>query len=173
MKIIIGLGNPGKKYENTRHNIGFEIIEKIQTKWYFPSFVNEKKFQAEISKEKELVLVKPQTFMNASGEAIRSILDFYKLTPEDIIVIHDDLDIALGEFKIATDSRSAGHNGIQDIIEKLETQKFLRLRIGIGKNENMPSENYVLQQFTQEEKKKIEDIEESIISEIKKLLEKK
>lgn len=170
MKIIIGLGNPGEKYAGTRHNVGFEMIEAFGKKYDFPIFTLEKKFNAEISKEKETILVKPQTFMNTSGEAVRSILDFYKLTPEDIVVIHDDLDIDLGEFKIATDSRSAGHNGVQNIIEKLGTQKFTRIRIGIGKNENMPSENYVLQKFSEEEKSKIQAIEENIISEIKKLI---
>jgi len=170
MKLIIGLGNPGEKYNDTRHNVGFEIVDAFGKKYDFPDFTFEKKFNAEISKEKEMILVKPQTFMNASGEAVKAILDFYKLTPEDIIVIHDDLDVELGEFKIATDSRSAGHNGVQDIIEKLGTQKFTRIRIGIGKNENIPAESYVLQKFSPEEMEKIKSIEENIISEINNLL---
>jgi len=170
MKIIIGLGNSGEKYNDTRHNVGFEMIDAFGKKYDFPDFALDKKFKAEISKEKETVLVKPQTFMNASGEAVKAILDFYKLMPEDIIVIHDDLDIELGEFKIATDSRSAGHNGVQDIIEKLGTQKFLRLRIGIGHSDTIPEESYVLQKLSGEEKAKIQAIEENIISEIKKLI---
>jgi len=180
MKIIFGLGNPGEKYQYTRHNIGFVFADKIKEAMDFPDFTFNKKFNAEMfesvipneveGSNNKIILVKPQTFMNNSGEAVRSILDFYKLAPHDIIVIHDDLDIDLGSFKIADDSRSAGHNGIQDIIDKLDTQKFKRIRVGIGKNENIPSEDYVLQKFSPEEKAKIESISENILEEIKKLL---
>jgi len=174
MKIIIGLGNLGDRYVGTRHNIGFYFAGQIQKKWLLPAFEFNKKLNADISKgnfeKQEIILAKPRTFMNASGEAVRSILDFYKLSPEDIIVIHDDLDIALGEYKIATDSSSAGHKGVQNIIDKIGTQKFTRLRIGIGQNENIPAETYVLQNFTSEEKAKIESISENILEEIKNLL---
>ena len=181
MKIIVGLGNPGQQYEDTRHNIGFAIIDKIREKFEFPEFKSNKRFQAEISKNaidlKEALLVKPQTFMNLSGESVQAILDFYKLTPEDLIVIHDDLDIATGKYKIATDSSSAGHNGVQNIIDKLGTQKFRRIRIGVGEETaegaikcRLGAHDFVLSRFNPEEKEKISAIEKNILEEIQKLL---
>lgn len=178
MKIIFGLGNPGDKYAGTRHNVGFEIVEKIKETWNFPDFKFNKKFNAEISKGdvegKEILLVKPQTFMNLSGQAVASALDFYKLTPDDIIVIHDDLDIAVGKYRIAVDSSSAGHNGVQNIIETLATQKFKRLRVGIGEETKEGAivcrtgvHDYVLGKFSEEEAEKISKIEDNILGEIK------
>jgi len=180
MKIIIGLGNPEKEYAGTRHNVGFALAEKIRTEWNFPEFAFNKKFNAEISKGnfsgQEILLVKPQTFMNLSGEATRAILDFYKLTADDLIVIHDDLDIAAGKYKIATDSSSAGHNGVQNIIDQLGTQKFRRIRIGIGEEVSgapickLNAHDFVLNKFTSDEIEKIEKIKDDILSEIKKLV---
>jgi len=184
MKIIIGLGNPGAKYNNTRHNIGFAILDKLQQEFSFPEFEFNKKFNAEISSgdyqpkttNQKLILIKPQTFMNLSGTSVRAILDFYKLTAEDIIVIQDELDLALGKFKIATDSSSAGHNGVQNIIDQLGTQKFKRVRIGLGKvTTDEPScrlgaHDFVLGKFSAEEQEKIETISADITREIKKLL---
>jgi len=190
MKLIIGLGNPDEKYSGTRHNIGFDILDKIQKNWDFPEFSLENKFKAEISKKENVILVKPQTFMNLSGEATQEILNFYKLTSEDIIVIHDDLDIMIGEYKIATDSRSAGHNGVQNIMDKIGTQKITRLRIGVGEEKDgvlachmdahpprvddassrVEAGDFVLQRFSESERKKIQDLEETFLEEIKKLL---
>ena len=170
MKIIIGLGNPGKKYLGTRHNVGFEFLDKLKKELDFPEFEFNKKFNAEISTKKETVLVKPQTFMNLSGEAVRSILDFYKLSPEDILVIHDDKDIALGEYRLADDSSSAGHNGVQNIIENLGTQKFKRIRIGVGIETNLPSDVFVLQKFSEEELEKVEKVLDDVLEEVKKSL---
>lgn len=188
MKIIIGLGNPGKEYEGTRHNIGFEIVEKLRTEWNFPEFSFDKKFDSEVSDGQmpaslaggsnvKCLLVRPQTFMNNSGEAVQKILSYYKLLPNDLIVIHDDLDIALGKYKIATDSSSAGHNGVQDIMDKLGTQKFKRIRIGIGEAADegaikcrLDAHDFVLQKFTEEEMEKIKAIEKNILDELKKLL---
>lgn len=181
MKIIIGLGNPGKKYEDTRHNAGFAFLDFLKQSWDFPEFELNKKFNAEISKKNcelptvncELLLVKPQTFMNLSGESVQAILDFYKFSPADIIVIQDDLDIEIGKYKIATDSSSAGHNGVESIIEKIGTQKFTRLRIGVG-NADLRSKidptDFVLQKFSDEEKKIIEKISPEMEAEIKKFV---
>ena len=160
MKIVIGLGNPGEKYKNNRHNAGFIILDELKNDWDFPEFEFSKKFNAEISEgnieSEKIILTKPQTFMNASGEAVQKIISFYKLTPEDIIVIHDDLDINFGELRSSTESRAAGHNGVQDIIDKLGTQNFKRIRIGIEgeeqrKNRIIPGDVFVLQDFSQEE----------------------
>ena len=170
MKLIIGLGNPGKKYLGTRHNVGFEFLEKLKTEMDFPEFEFNKKFNAEISTNKETSLVKPQTFMNLSGEAVRSILDFYKSSPENILVIHDDKDITLGEYRLADDSSSAGHNGVQNIIENLGTQKFNRIRIGVGAETNLPAEDFVLQKFSDEELETIKKVLDEVLKEVKKSL---
>jgi PTH1 family peptidyl-tRNA hydrolase len=176
MKIIIGLGNQGKKYLGTRHNVGFEFLDKLKNELDFPEFEFNKKFNAEISTKKEIILMKPQTFMNLSGEAVRSILDFYKLSPEDILVIHDDKDIALEEYRLADDSTSAGHNGVQNIIDCLGTQKFKRIRIGIGLPADLSAETlvkadvFVLQKFSDEEKEKVEKVLADVLEEVKKYL---
>ena len=171
MKLIIGLGNPGEKYKNNRHNAGFIILDELQKNWGFTDFEFSKKFEAEISEGnlegEKIVLAKPQTFMNNSGEAVQKIINFYKLTPEDILVIHDDLDINLEEFRIATDSRAAGHNGVQDIIEKIGTQNFKRIRIGIEgeekrKTRTIPGDVFVLQDFSTEELEVIKNLSKEI-----------
>ena len=160
MNIIIGLGNPGNRYKNTRHNIGFLFVDALQEAWDFPSFVTNTKFNAEISEgyrdAEKILLVKPLTFMNESGIAVRKILDFYKLQPSDIVVIQDELDLPIGKHKIATDSGSAGHNGIKSIIEHIGTQTFTRLRIGIANTTQdanclIGAHDFVLQAFTEEE----------------------
>lgn len=184
MKIIIGLGNPQIKYNDTRHNAGFIFLDKLQSQWEFPDFEFNKKFNAEISegnyklkaKSYKLFLVKPQTYMNLSGVAVKAILDFYKLSPNDILVIHDDIDIPLGKYKIAVDSSSAGHNGIQNIIDQLGTQKFRRIRVGIGKTPEekeacqLSMHSYVLEKFTSAELETLKKISGDILEEIKKLL---
>lgn len=183
--MIIGLGNPGEKYAGTRHNVGFDFLDQLKDAWNFPEWEFNKKFNAEVSAgdyqpqttNHKLILVKPQTFMNLSGEAVRALLNFYKLTPDDILVIHDDLDIALGKYKVATDSSAAGHNGVQNIIDQLGTQKFKRIRIGIGEETaegaikcRLGAHDYVLGKFSEEEKEKIENIFPNILEEIKKIL---
>jgi len=172
MKLIIGLGNPTKQYENTRHNAGFLLLDKIREDFSFPEFQANKKFDAEISEGnidgEKIILSKPQTFMNLSGESVRKLLDFYKLSPADIVVIHDDLDIKIGTFRIATDSSSAGHNGVQNIIDLLGTQQFKRLRIGIGAETTedpacrIGAHDFVLGKFSDEEIKKILSLSKEI-----------
>ena len=166
MKIIVGLGNPGEKYNNTRHNAGFMALdffaEKENLVWQF-----DKKFNIDFIKHNDTFFIKPLTFMNNSGQAIALFMNYYKLLPKKIglikeknsklsqilTVVHDDLDIELGKYKISTDSRSAGHNGVQSIIDHLKTKNFRRIRIGIKNNrpEQMPIEKYVLQKFSEEE----------------------
>lgn len=171
MLIIIGLGNPGKEYERTRHNAGFMIVEKLRERWNFPDFEFGKKFNASLSKgkfqQKEIILAKPETFMNLSGQAVKSLMDFYKLPAEDILVIHDDLDIPLGSFRIATDSGSAGHNGVENIINLIGTKTFRRIRIGIKPEEGIiDATNFVLQNFKDDEIKIINDLSESLMEKI-------
>jgi PTH1 family peptidyl-tRNA hydrolase len=178
MKAIIGLGNPGKEYENTRHNVGFMIVDRLREQWNFSDFSLNKKFDAEISEGlrggKKILLAKPQTFMNLSGTSVRKILDFYKLSPDDIVVIQDELDLPIGTHKVATDSSSAGHNGIKDIIKHLGTQRFKRLRVGIATPQQDASclrgaHDFVLGSFSREEEETLRDLLPSLIGEIERL----
>ena len=163
MKVIVGLGNIGKEYERTRHNVGFMVLDKIAETYDFESFRPEEKFETETSQGKiggeKIILVKPQTFMNASGRAVQKILNFYKLGTENLIVIHDDLDIALGDYRVAFARNSAGHKGVQSIIDSLSSKDFKRIRIGIKlADRKIPTEKYVLGNFTKEESATIEKI---------------
>lgn len=160
MKLIIGLGNPGTQYALTRHNAGFLCLDFLQTALDFEPFIADKKMSALITsqtiKNHPVLLVKPETFMNHSGIALLALLQFYKLTPADIVVIHDDMDIAPGTYKPTASSRSAGHNGVADIIDTLGTQDFFRIRLGIGRPAEVtgvcvPSHNFVLQNFSTSE----------------------
>lgn len=191
MKLIIGLGNPGEKYEKTRHNVGFIIIDEIQKKLGFPNFEFNKKFNALISEknidqnnekknfikklfsstQEKIILVKPQTFMNASGQSVRAILDFYKLSYQDIIIINDDLDIIVGKYKLSSDSSARGHNGVQSIIDHLNTQNIKRVKVGVEQSKGRasrqtPGEKFVLENFTPEELPKVTSLTDQIISEI-------
>ena len=175
MKLIIGLGNPGEKYEKTRHNAGFLAVDKMALSSKYQVLSTQSKFNAKISNgiidDKKIILTKPQTFMNNSGEAIRAIVDYYKINIEDIIVIHDDLDISLGEYKISKNKNSGGHKGVQSIIDCLGTKDFARIRIGImTENKKTPTEKFVLEKFSIEEMKAVKEIIRRIKGEIVKLL---
>lgn len=158
---IIGLGNPGKKYANTRHNLGFLTLEHLQQSWGGSEWRLEKKFQAEISEAayqgRKIMLVKPMTFMNHSGASVQSLMSFYKATPAATIVLHDEVDIPFGSIKTTLSSRAAGHNGVKDIIEHLGTQDFRRVRLGVGKgnNPNISVSDHVLAPFTSDEQSKL------------------
>jgi PTH1 family peptidyl-tRNA hydrolase len=181
MNLIIGLGNPGKKYEQTRHNIGFMILDEIARQANL-SWQEDKKHQALVAKGSDYLLVKPQTFMNNSGQSVASLLRYYHLLPRTIFgtkkdsdltsvltVIHDELDLAFGNYKLATNSSSAGHNGVQSIIDHLKTKNFQRLRIGISteQRKNIPGDKFVLQRFNEEEINQIEKLMPEILSKIK------
>lgn len=158
---VFGLGNPGKKYLNTRHNFGFLAVDFLKDNLGESEWRLEKKFQTEISeanlKGRKVFLIKPQTFMNNSGESVRAILDFYKASPADLIVLHDEVDIPFGSIKTTVSSRAAGHNGVKDIIEKLGTQDFRRIRLGVGKpeNPNISVSDHVLAPFTESEQSEL------------------
>lgn len=148
MILIIGLGNPEEKYENTPHNVGFKTIDLFKERFSFPNFSLKEK--ALISKKDDVILAKPQTYMNESGLAVREIMNFYKIPKEDLWIIHDENDLKLGEFKISKDISSKGHNGIKSIIEKIGTQDFIRFRIGINSNQKEDLIDYVLKPFSKE-----------------------
>lgn len=157
VKLIAGLGNPGKKYEKTRHNVGFWAINQIADNFQFSVFNFQLTFRAQIAEgtinRQKVLLAKPQTFMNNSGEAVKKIADYYKIKPEDIWIVHDDIDLPLGEFKISRGQGSAGHKGVQSIIDELGTKDFNRIRVGICPASGKPAnvEDFVLQKFTKEE----------------------
>ena len=131
MKLIVGLGNPGKEYVNTRHNVGFIVLD-----YYLGHVKYKEKFNGlyyELDKGEKIIFLKPQTFMNNSGDCVKKFVDYYKIDSNDILIIHDDLDLEIGKIKYKYNSSSGGHNGIKSIINMLGTQEFLRLKIGISK----------------------------------------
>ena len=135
MRLIVGLGNPGGEYKDTRHNIGFMVVEKlaIELRKGTITWEEKDKFKSSVAKAGEILLVKPVTFMNNSGISVASIVQFYKCKSEDVIVIHDDIDLPLGKIRIRMGGGSAGHNGVDSIIKELKTDQFLRIRLGIGR----------------------------------------
>jgi|WetSurMetagenome_2_1015567.scaffolds.fasta_scaffold232056_3 peptidyl-tRNA hydrolase, PTH1 family len=155
MKLIVGLGNYGPEYEKTRHNYGFMVVDELARKHNFPDFKLDKEHRSLISMENNIVLAKPQTYMNNSGQAVKSIASYYKIKPEDILVVHDDADINIGEIKEAEGRGSAGHNGVQSIIDELKTNEFKRLRLGINSEDpsfkDKPLEDVVLKNFSNDE----------------------
>ena len=159
MKLIVGLGNPGKEYENTRHNVGFFIIDNyLKTKNIidFKSKFNGLYVDTIINGEK-VIFLKPQSYMNLSGEVVKKFVDFYKIPIENILIIHDDLDIELGKYKLKTNSSSGGHNGLKNIELHLKTQDYKRLKIGISNNKTLDTKDYVLGHFSKEERKIIDN----------------
>lgn len=155
-KLVVGLGNPGTKYANTKHNIGFILLDMLLTH-HDPTWLGKKNLKSEIFKLGTSVFAKPQTYMNASGEAVVKLLNFYKYSVADLLVIHDDADLELGRIKLAKNSGSAGHHGIESISGMLKTLDFTRLRIGVGRpaNSKFDLHDYVLSEFTVEEKELI------------------
>ena len=161
MKLIIGLGNFEDKYLFTRHNAGFMAVDSFVL-LHNQTFKIEKKLKSAIAKfklhDEEIIVIKPLTYMNLSGEAVIATLNFYKIDKKDILVIYDDISIDLGRVRFRNSGSDGGHNGIKSIIQHLGTKDFDRLKIGIGPQPNIPSEAYVLQNFTQEELSKIKEI---------------
>ncbi len=136
ISLVVGLGNPGPKYEGTRHNIGFEVVDRLAQRWMIPLKVD-RRFQSEYGvgsrgAGQRLHLIKPQTYMNRSGQSLRATLDWFKLSPASLLVIYDDMDLPVGRLRLRLSGSAGGHNGMKSIIDHLKTQEFSRLRIGIG-----------------------------------------
>ena len=161
MIIIAGLGNPTKEYEGTRHNVGFQVIDKIAEKYNIA--VDAKKGRAYVGKGiiegQKVLLVKPQTYMNLSGESIRELVDYFKVDPkEELLVIYDDISLDVGQLRIRKKGSAGGHNGIKNIIAHLGTQVFPRVRVGVGeKPEGYDLADYVLGHFSKEEQATMAD----------------
>lgn len=160
--LIVGLGNPGKQYDFTRHNIGFMALDNFMLNNEFSPFVLKKDLQAEISSSylvnKKILAVKPQTFMNESGKSLQKITQFYKISSQQIIVIYDDFDLPFGSIRSRFSGSSGGHKGIQSIIQELNFENFNRIRIGINNNLAKKADSLVLKKFNKTEKEKLESI---------------
>ncbi len=160
MILIAGLGNPEKQYDNTRHNIGFMAADRLRaelapTEKWSPSA----KLHGEIIKSGNLILLKPTTYMNLSGRAIKATAQMYKINPADIWILHDELDLEFGRIKIQVGGGAAGHNGIKSIVESIGTPEFIRWRVGIGRPPGeIPSADYVLDKFTVKEEPTLHEI---------------
>ncbi len=181
MKLIVGLGNPGKQYAKTRHNVGFMVLDalhqKTQTTCSWSTWEISKKYNAEISQGtyqgQKIILLKPLSFMNDSGVSTQLAMHFFKISPNDLIVVHDDKDIILGEQKIQTDRGHAGHNGVRSIIDQCGTQNFTRLRVGIASTDTKRMADipeFVLSKFGLFEKSTLKKSLDAAVSELEKLL---
>jgi peptidyl-tRNA hydrolase, PTH1 family len=153
LKIVVGLGNPGNQYKETRHNIGFLVVDELARRWNASPW--KRRLEAEVSEHRAIgpvLLVKPQTFMNLSGVSVREIAKFYKTPSTDIIVVHDDLDLPAGRLRIRERGGAGGHRGIESILSHLGTDEFVRVRFGVGRPpEGWESADYVLGRFSADE----------------------
>lgn len=158
MFVIAGLGNMGPKYERTRHNVGFDTVDYIAAQYRINSFKTKHRslIADGIIQGQKVLLVKPQTYMNNSGEAIRDIIDYYKVPPENLIIIYDDVDLDVGRLRIRAKGSAGTHNGMRSILSHIKTEDFPRIRIGIGKApERMDLADYVLSRFSEDERKQV------------------
>lgn len=162
-KLLVGLGNPGQKYARTRHNIGFEVIDELAKNWSV-KLTDNKRFQGHVGESRtasgdRLILLKPTTYMNRSGQSVRALLDWYKLSPSDVLAIYDDMDLPIGRLRLRISGSAGGHNGMKSLISHLGTQTFPRLRLGISRA-NAPENptnravvGHVLGKFAPDERK--------------------
>lgn len=165
LKVIIGLGNPGNEYKNTRHNVGFMFLDyylnktNIMDNW-------KSKFNALYLKTKifddDVIFVKPQTYMNLSGKAVKAVVDFFKVTVDDIFVISDDLDLNIGNFKLKLSGSCGGHNGLRSIEECINSKNYKRLKIGISNNKELDTKDYVLGSFSKNDIEVLNDLFSSL-----------
>jgi len=164
MKLIVGLGNIGNCYDNTRHNIGFHFIDYFASKEN--SNINKTKFNGQyielIKNNEKIILLKPSLYMNLSGIVVKKYIEYFKIAIEDVLIIHDDLDLQIGKFKLRPNGSSAGHNGLKNIEQNLDTQNYKRLKIGISKDSAKDTKDYVLGTFTKQEKETIDELKDTI-----------
>jgi PTH1 family peptidyl-tRNA hydrolase len=164
MKLLVGLGNPGKQYFNSRHNLGFMVTEMLLQK-YNETWKNQEKFHALVQEvligNHTLSLMQPHTFMNNSGKSVQSFANYFKIEPKDICVVYDDIALPIGRIRVRTDGGAGGHNGVQSIIDELGSDSFIRIRLGIGaENTELPLHDFVLAPFTENEAKTVREMVE-------------
>ncbi len=169
MRLVVGLGNPGEKYFMTRHNVGYMVVDKMVG----GEFKREEKMKAMVCREDEVVWIKPETYMNRSGESVQRVASFYKIESEDIYVIHDDLDIRLGEYKIQKGRGPKDHNGLNNITLMLGSDEYWRVRVGVDNREDrrISGEEYVLNRFMKDEVVIIEEVIGKVTNELVERLE--
>lgn len=163
-QLIVGLGNPGAKYSKTRHNVGFDVLDQLSKRWQVP-LSEQRRYQGEFGEGfaapgQKVRLLKPTTYMNRSGQSVRAVVDWFKLSPQSVFVIYDDMDLPLGRLRLRLSGSAGGHNGIKSLIAHLGTQEFPRLRIGIGAPKGADGEvvSHVLGKFSPTEAKVLEEI---------------
>lgn len=182
MKLIVGLGNPGEKYAMVRHNLGFTVLDEFAWKCTIDNvqFTIDQKFKSEITKAGDLIFAKPLTYMNNSGMAVRLLVDYYKIEPADVIIIHDELDLPLGKIKVRIGGAAAGHHGVESVIKALGTDKFIRVRLGIGnlktksaerKAVHVSAEKFVLEPFMHSEKSQVKHMLKQAIKSLQILID--
>jgi PTH1 family peptidyl-tRNA hydrolase len=166
MKLIVGLGNIGEKYCFTRHNAGFMVVDKLSIEKGF-SFKEDKRLKCFIAKYKhgfeDVMVIKPTTFMNLSGDAVIAVMNYYKIDVSDVLIIYDDLSLELGKIRFRPNGSDGGHNGIKSVIKSVGTQGVARLKIGIGPQPPVPSESFVLQNFYKDQLEKLKPVLKSSI----------
>lgn len=174
MKLIVGLGNPGKEYEKTRHNVGFDIVDQLAEELSIKNFKD--KFQGLLAegtiRGEKVLLLKPQTYMNLSGNSVAQVIKFYKIDPKtEMVVIYDDMDLPLGKLRIKEKGSAGGHNGIKSIISHLG-QDFLRVKCGIGKAQNKAENiNFVLGKFSKDEQNLMDELSKNVISSVNDIID--
>jgi peptidyl-tRNA hydrolase, PTH1 family len=174
MRLIVGLGNPGREYAWTRHNLGWQVVALLAEEWRVP--LSKKSLesvwgQGRVGRE-TVILAQPTTFMNLSGQAVSLLSSYFKLSPENLVVVHDDLDVPLWRIKIVERGGPGGHRGILSLIEQLRTEEFLRVKLGIGRPPAMmPTENYVLSHFPAEEAENVTQLIERAAQAVVTLLD--
>lgn len=157
MRLIVGLGNPGKEYAKSKHNVGFMVLDSY-AKLNNLKFVKETKFQGELIKLSDAVLLKPRTFMNNSGVSVRAVAQFFQIAPEDILIVSDDLDLPFAKLRLREKGSAGGHNGLKSVIEYLGSSNFNRLRIGIDRDSDKEVVDYVLGKLSKEQSKILDDV---------------
>lgn len=174
MKLIVGLGNPGKEYENTRHNVGFMTMDRLSHDLNVS--ISTSKFKGEYVKFKyhgeDIILLKPMTYMNNSGESIIQVMNYFKIDVKDLLVVYDDMDMPTGKLRLRETGSAGGHNGMKSIIAHVGTQSFKRIRVGIDKHPRIPVVDYVLGHFSKDEKPLIDEGIENAVQAIKMYLDK-
>ncbi|MFQ5645578.1 MAG: aminoacyl-tRNA hydrolase [bacterium] len=170
--MIAGLGNPGLRYQNTRHNLGFDLIDRLSESWDIP--LSKKRFQARFNKGMfqgvPVILTKPDTYMNLSGKAVLPLMSFYRIPPERLMVIHDDIDLAPGKIRLKLNGGDGGHRGIRSLIDAIGGRSFVRVRLGVGRPDNSATE-HVLLKFNREEKEFFDQVCKTGVSAVETVME--
>ena len=176
MKLLVGLGNPGEKYENTRHNVGFMVVDYLAREMNGRDFKINSKFEAEICQVGKMILVKPQTYMNESGRAVRKVADYFNCEPDDVWVVHDDLDIVWGDFKIHKSKGPKIHNGVNSVEKAVGSIDFWRVRVGVDnrdplQRQRLTGRSFVLKKLDRKEQNDLAEVIKDIVTDIRKKLD--